>query len=159
MWFFPSGRTARVGVGVPAQHAASLRELLGGFLGRLSGEGRIYREGILGYSGGPVPVGGLPSSVQSGPALLAGDAAGCADPVTGSGIYAAVLSGMLAGRMASEALSGKGIGHLSGYRRALERVLWPRHEGAGMTPGLRAWEDSEALAERAWGVAEYEEEP
>lgn len=127
MWFFPNGRTARAGVGVAARHAASLRGLLNDFLGRLSGEGRIYREGILGYSGGRVPVGGLPSPLQRGHALLAGDAAGCPDPVTGAGIGAAVLSGTLAGRMAAEALSGKGIDHLSGYRKALERILRVRH--------------------------------
>lgn len=154
MWFFPSGRTARVGVGVPAPHAGSLRGLLSSFLGYLSGEGRIYREGVLGYSGGPVPVGGLPSPVQSGCALLAGDAAGCADPVTGSGIYAAILSGTLAGRMASEALSGGG--DLVGYRRALERVL--RYKTEALAGRLRTWEDLGSLAERAWRVAEYEEE-
>jgi flavin-dependent dehydrogenase len=155
MWFFPSGRTARVGVGVPAPHAGALRGLLSGFLGYLSGAGRIYREGVLSYSGGPVPVGGLPSPVQSGCALLAGDAAGCADPVTGSGIYSAILSGALAGRMASEALAHGDMARLAGYRRALGRVL--KHQKMGVLTGrLRTWEDLGALAEKAWRVAEYE---
>lgn len=155
MWFFPSGRTARAGVGVPAQHSGALRGLLSGLLGRLAGEGRIYREGVLGYSGGPVPVGGPPSPVQRGCVLLAGDAAGCADPVTGSGIYAAVLSGSLAGRMASEALAGGG--DLAGYGRALGRVLGYKAEERTLAGRLRAWEAPGPLAEKAWGVAEYEE--
>jgi len=158
IWFFPSGRTARAGVGVPARHAGALRGLLNGFLRYLADEGRIYREGVLGYSGGPVPVGGPPSFVQRDGVLLAGDAAGCADPVTGSGIYAAVLSGSLAGRMASEALCGGGIGHLAGYRRALGRVLGCRAEGRTFAGRLRAWEVPGPLAEKAWGVAGYEEE-
>ena len=125
MWFFPSGRTARVGVGVPAAHAPLLRRLLGDFLGHLADEGRVYAEAVLGYSGGPSPAGGLLPCVQRGHALLAGDAAGCTDPFTGSGIYGAVLSGDLAGRTAAKALLADDAGHLAGYRRALERVLSP----------------------------------
>ncbi len=128
---------------------------MSGLLGRLAGEGRIYREGVLGYSGGPVPVGGPPSPVQRGCVLLAGDAAGCADPVTGSGIYAAVLSGSLAGRMASEALAGGG--DLAGYGRALGRVLGYKAEERTHAGRIRAWEAPGPLAEKAWGVAEYEE--
>ena len=121
MWFFPSGRTARVGVGVPAAHAPLLRRLLGDFLEYLADEGRVYAEAVLGYSGGPSPAGGLLPCVQRGHALLAGDAAGCTDPFTGSGIYGAVLSGDLAGRTAARALLAGD--DLAGYRRALERVL------------------------------------
>ena len=40
------------------------------------------------------------------PALLAGDAAGLTNPVTGAGIAAAVQSGTLAGRAAASWLSG-----------------------------------------------------
>ncbi len=46
------------------------------------------------------------------PALLAGDAAGLTNPVTGAGIAAAVISGKLAGRAAA--------GWLAGRRHALE---------------------------------------
>jgi flavin-dependent dehydrogenase len=39
--------------------------------------------------------------------LLAGDAAGLANPVTGAGINAAIISGRLAGEAAVEALGGR----------------------------------------------------
>lgn len=128
MWFFPSGRTARVGVGLPPSHAPILRRLLGDYVKELARAGRIHPDAILGYSGGPSPSGGLLPCVQRGSALLAGDAAGCCDPVMGSGIHGAVLSGDLAGRMAARAVKDGGEARLSGYRRALERILSPLYK-------------------------------
>ena len=59
-----------------------------------------------------------------GRVLLAGDAAGLVNPITGEGIYYAVASGILAGRAAAEAI-GRGEPELAGrlHRRAVRRLL------------------------------------
>jgi len=69
--------------------------------------------------------------VCSGPVLLAGDAAGFLDPLTGEGMYGAIVSGELAGRRAAAlALEGAPAqGYARDYRRAfgakppLNRIL------------------------------------
>jgi geranylgeranyl reductase family protein len=63
-----------------------------------------------------------------GPVLLAGDAAGLVNPMTGEGIYYAVATGALAGRAAARALAGgtpagAGAGHRRAVRRRLDRHL------------------------------------
>ena len=63
-----------------------------------------------------------------GPVLLAGDAAGLINPMTGEGIYYAVASGIGAGRAAVAALhagapAGAGARHRAGLRRLLARHL------------------------------------
>jgi flavin-dependent dehydrogenase len=60
--------------------------------------------------------------------LLAGDAAGLVNPMTGEGIYYAVATGALAGRAAARALAGgtpagAGAGHRRAVRRRLDRHL------------------------------------
>ncbi|MCL9757739.1 NAD(P)/FAD-dependent oxidoreductase [Frankia sp. AiPa1] len=57
----------------------------------------------------------------NGPMLLAGDAASLINPLTGEGIYYAVLSGMLAGQAAARATQPAGAGRL--YRRSLDAEL------------------------------------
>jgi menaquinone-9 beta-reductase len=62
-----------------------------------------------------------------GPVLLAGDAAGLINPMTGEGIYYAVASGILAGRAAAEAVrAGRPQAAGAAYRTAL-RALIGRH--------------------------------
>ncbi|HVU01933.1 MAG TPA: geranylgeranyl reductase family protein [Polyangiaceae bacterium] len=59
--------------------------------------------------------------------LVAGDAARLVDPLTGEGIWHALASGELAGRLAAGALSSGGIASLpADYRRAVRReIAWP----------------------------------
>jgi geranylgeranyl reductase family protein len=81
-----------------------------------------------------------------GPVLLAGDAAGLVNPMTGEGIYYAVLTGLLAGRAAAAAIRhGRATTAGRRYRRAVGPALRGHlaHSAAGarlMTTGpvLRA---------------------
>lgn len=57
-----------------------------------------------------------------GPAVLIGDAAGLVDPLTGEGIYAAIVSGQLAARHLVAYLEGEEP-DLHGYQVDLERQL------------------------------------
>jgi flavin-dependent dehydrogenase len=55
--------------------------------------------------------------------VLAGDAAGFLDPLTGEGIYGALVSGTLAGEAAARAARGGGAGATRGYVRSYRRAL------------------------------------
>ena len=88
-----------------------------------------------------------------GPVLLAGDAAGLVNPMTGEGIYYAVATGILAGRTAAQAVrrgrpDAAGAVHRTQVRRLLGRHLrhtWfasrlaqsPRVVDAGITAATR----------------------
>ena len=106
-WFVPCGRTARVGVGLPRLQAKHLKQYLNRFLRRLAAEGRIYTEGILGCTGGLVPINGRLETAQSGGVLLAGAAGGMCDPFNGAGIASAVIGGEVVGRIVGDALQGE----------------------------------------------------
>jgi len=65
----------------------------------------------------------FPRPLLRGRLLLAGDAAGLADPLTGEGIAQALMSGRVAARTALDFLAGRG--DLSSYPRRVTRELGP----------------------------------
>jgi digeranylgeranylglycerophospholipid reductase len=108
-WLFPKGAVANVGVGVAGEARALLKPLLAALCGRLSEERRVGTK-FFALTGGAIPVGGrLRALGRLGETavLLAGDAAGLTNPVTGAGIASAVQSGALAGRAAADWLGGQ----------------------------------------------------
>jgi geranylgeranyl reductase family protein len=113
-WFFPKGRTANAGVGVISAKTARLPELLSDFFDLLTRSGKLPRVQIVSKTGGSIPC-GLHQQTVFGNILLAGDAAGHAHPVTGAGIFNAVLGGELAGRIAAEAVARGDMNHLANY--------------------------------------------
>jgi geranylgeranyl reductase family protein len=140
-WLFPKGSVANLGAGVAPAHRARLKNIVAELHARLVTEGRVGGE-ILGLTGGAIPVGGmLPPRGGLGAAevLLAGDAAGLANPVTGAGIAAAVHSGRLAGEAAAAgAFAGYEEELESVYRASLERALRRRRELLAAKPGKAA---------------------
>lgn len=107
-WLFPKGSVANLGAGVDRAHMGRLKAIVARLHEALVREGRVGSE-ILSRTGGPIPVGGMlhPCGELGDVAvLLAGDAAGLANPVTGAGIAAAVHSGALAGEAAARLLAG-----------------------------------------------------
>ncbi|MGN6250298.1 MAG: NAD(P)/FAD-dependent oxidoreductase [Marmoricola sp.] len=62
-----------------------------------------------------------------GPVLLAGDAAGLVNPMTGEGIYYAVATGLAAGRAAARALRDGAPDAAGGHYRAAVEPLLDRH--------------------------------
>jgi geranylgeranyl reductase family protein len=108
-WLFPKADRANLGLGVAPEWRHLLKPRLCDLHRQLVVEGRVGSE-VLGHTGGAIPVGGMLHPVgEIGPALalLAGDAAGLANPVTGAGINPALISGPLAGEAAAEALGGR----------------------------------------------------
>ncbi len=107
-WLFPRGDICNLGVGVTGAHKARLKPLLDVLHRQLIGEGRVG-ETVHRHTGGSIPVGGIVGPVGSlgeTAVLLAGDAAGLTNPVTGAGIPSAVLSGTVAGEAAAGFVAG-----------------------------------------------------
>ena len=133
-WLFPKGDVANLGVGVAPKARPQLKPVLERLRQRLIGEGRIG-DAILGHTGGAIPVDGIVGPVAAlpddTPVLLAGDAAGLTNPVTGAGIPAAVMSGALAGAADApdgyaeeiEDLFGASLRRAAARRRDLERAF------------------------------------
>ena len=119
-WLFPIGDHANLGLGVRPEDRGELKPLLDALHARLIAEGRVGAE-ILCHTGGAIPVGGMVNPVgQIGKAavLLAGDAAGLTNPVTGAGINSAAISGRMAGEAGRDWLAGDADA-LDDYREEL----------------------------------------
>lgn len=139
-WLFPKGDVANLGAGVHPAHRPRLKEIVAALHARLAAEGRVGRR-ILARTGGAIPVGGMlrPRGLLGETAvLLAGDAAGLANPVTGAGIAAAVHSGRLAGEAAAAGSFAEYEEELqSVYAASLERALCRRRELLASAKGKR----------------------
>jgi geranylgeranyl reductase family protein len=112
-WLFPKGETANVGVGVNRGMGGDPRAALAHLLEKLE----IAPGAILGRTGGPVPSGGSVAQVRVDNVLLVGDAAGHTHPVTGAGIFSAIVSGELAGGAAAKAVKSGDLASLDEYER------------------------------------------
>jgi digeranylgeranylglycerophospholipid reductase len=123
-WLFPKGAVANVGIGVVTEDRQRLKPMLSELLARLSASRRIGTD-AFGATGGAIPVGGRLRSIGhlgAVPVMLAGDAAGLTNPVTGAGIASAVQSGTLAGQAAVDWLGGRAAA-LSGYEEELGDIF------------------------------------
>jgi flavin-dependent dehydrogenase len=89
----------------------------------------LSRYSIERWSGGIIPMAvGNPTACQ-GRVALVGDAAGLADPLTGEGIYHAVLSGQLAARAIETSLA-QNRGDLDAYQQSVEDQIMPEIRAA-----------------------------
>jgi geranylgeranyl reductase family protein len=107
-WLFPKSDVANVGAGVVPAHRGRLKAIVDRLHAMLIAKRRVG-EARLCVTGGAIPVGGMlePRAMLGATCvLLAGDAVGLANPVTGAGIAAAVQSGTLAGEAAAAVVAG-----------------------------------------------------
>ena len=176
-WLFPKGAVANVGLGISVDGALDgkstrrgLKEMLLKLLQRLATERRIGSNGWA-LTGGAIPVGGRLKSIGKlgkTAVLLAGDAAGLTNPVTGAGIASAVQSGTMAGKAAADYLRGN-TQALDGYEEelsdifdaALDRALRRRREVLacyqhGGKPDRRALADGWIGSPRYWRPEPHE---
>lgn len=85
------------------------------------------------WKGAHLPLSGWGVDVARGRVALAGDAAGVVNPMTGEGIYYAVLTGLLAGRAAAAALDTGDLDRFGGdYTSSVRAILGAhlRHSAA-----------------------------
>lgn len=119
-WVFPKGDHFNVGVGGWAEEGPRLREHLAalcdahGVTGDRLAETRGYR----------LPLRRADSPLVQGRTLLVGDAAGVVDPLTGDGMYEAIMTGKLAAAAILDVLEGR-TAELGAYESAVRRALGP----------------------------------
>jgi geranylgeranyl reductase family protein len=110
-WVFPKDGHANYGVGGWASEGPRLRE----HLRRLCDAHGVDSSGLADLQGRRLPIRRTRAALR-GPVLLVGDAAGLVDPLSGDGIYEALVSARLA---AAAILDGR----LEDYEHALEAAL------------------------------------
>ena len=139
-WLFPKGTVANLGVGVCPSARRKLKPVLERLRRQLIAEGRIG-DAILNRTGGAIPVDGIvgpAATLPDGtPMLLAGDAAGLTNPVTGAGIPAAVMSGAMAGEAAARWIAGTADA-LDDYNEEIEDLF-----GASLRRAVRRRREQE----------------
>lgn len=147
-WLFPKRGIANLGIGVAYRERHRLPELVAQLRDELVDCGRIALNETDQMTGGLIPVGGrIRASGWLGkvPVLLAGDAAGLTNPVTGAGIEAAVASGQQAGAAAASYLAGA-AGGLEQFEEELAELFDPAQARA-----LRRRRELQAAGERPSG--------
>lgn len=134
-WLFPKGALANLGLGADKRCAADLKTPLDALHRQLAQDGLVGQE-ISYRTGGAIPVGGLREQLTVGNIMFTGDAAGLAHPITGAGIFAAVVSGERAGQAAAALLRDNDATALADFEqdlrdqfeatlnRAVERRRW-----------------------------------
>lgn len=122
-WLFPKGAEANVGLAMDQRHARDIYDLYLEFKQGLMDEGFITSEKTVFRTGGLVPIGGRRQKIHEGHLLLAGDAAGAPNPMTGAGVAPAVISGRLAGESAAMALAEEDMSLLHGYPEEFDLVF------------------------------------
>ncbi|MBL1430589.1 NAD(P)/FAD-dependent oxidoreductase [Oceanicaulis sp. AH-315-P02] len=125
-WAFPKAGVVNIGLGVHPQARSHMKTLLDELHQKLIAEGRVGSQ-ILGHTGGRIPASGMVKPwgvIGSTLCLLAGDAAGLTNPITGAGINSAVISGKLAGDAAVHYLSNdNNITAADNYQEDLEDLF------------------------------------
>jgi len=107
-WIFPKQNGTTIGVG---ELASELKGSIFDVLQRYALARGFTQKGKL--RAHAIPMGGIRRRVQRGNILLAGDAAGFVEPLSGEGTYYAALSGKLAAECVAEALEGKPLKYQS----------------------------------------------
>ena len=128
-WAFPKGGSVTVGVGGLQARNPDMRAHLDRYLARHGDRASPKCKGAF------LPFGDFRKVPGQGRALLAGDAAGLVDPITGEGIAWAMKSGQLAAQAVVQALAAgapdRALGHYT-------RTLRPIHSELRRARALRA---------------------
>jgi geranylgeranyl reductase family protein len=119
-WVFPKGDHVNVGVGGWRTEGPRLRE----HLERACSAYGLPHERLESVRGFRLPMRRAGETPVRGRALLVGDAAGLVDPLSGDGIYEALLSARFAAEAVLDLLAGRQA-DLEPYAERLERELAP----------------------------------
>jgi geranylgeranyl reductase family protein len=125
-WIFPKGDHLNVGVYSPSSGAGLTRDGLLSYVKHRLGTDRVdhVTGQYLGIGAGGYEAGDIQPDLRDR-VFLVGDAGGFVDPLTGEGIYGAVLSGQAAASAILSEMRGDGsatekfAGYLAGYRQTL----------------------------------------
>jgi geranylgeranyl reductase family protein len=117
-WVFPKGDHVNVGVGGWESEGPRLRQ----HLERACAAYGLPSERLESLRGYRLPMRRPGDAAVHGPVLLLGDAAGLVDPLSGDGIYEALVSARLAAGATLDLLAGRSK-TLQPYQRALDAAL------------------------------------
>ena len=120
-WVFPKADHLSVGVFTLRERLPHGKKLLDAYLERKGLAAKIAHLSVRGHF---IPLGPRRGPLHSDRVLLAGDAAGLADPLTGEGISYALRSGRLAAESVLAALGSTGAS-LNSYAKRLHAELLP----------------------------------
>ena len=113
-WLFPKATHVNIGIYTYDSTVVLSKDLLRGYARQRLGTDRI--EGIVGF---PIGFGGRRNAQDRERIILAGDAAGFAEPLFGEGIHNALKSG----QTAASAIAALDTGRCESVRRAYESAL------------------------------------
>ena len=117
VWILPKGRGfANVGIGVNGNIGNKALDYLEKFV---ENEHRLRDGSIIETNVGIVPVGGGAEKIVSNGLMVVGDAARMVNPATGGGMIYAIKAGIVAGKVASDAVRNNDFSEkfLSGYEK------------------------------------------
>jgi geranylgeranyl reductase family protein len=135
-WIFPKGDHVNVGVGGWQDVAGSMLRPALQRTCRLYGLDPDALEGLRGHH---LPMQRRGMTLAADGSALVGDAAGLVDPLSGEGIYAALVSGGAVAQPVRDYLDGY-AGGLGAYQAALQRDLLPEVEtSAALMDIFHAW--------------------
>lgn len=113
-WLFPKNDRANVGVSIDLSLGGSVATALTEFQQYLFKEGVISEE-VIRTTGGVIPIGGPRMRMQQKNLILVGDAAGHTHPISGEGIFPAIVAGKIAGSLAADSIRTGDLNVLTQY--------------------------------------------
>jgi len=113
-WLFPKNNLANVGVSIDLSLGGNIATALAEFQQYLIKEGVISEE-VIRTTGGAIPIGGPRLRMQQKNLMLVGDAAGHTHPISGEGIFPAIVAGKIAGSLAVDSIRSGDINLLAQY--------------------------------------------
>jgi geranylgeranyl reductase family protein len=122
-WLFPKNNVANIGVGMKKSNSnpKKIRSALDRIIARLVAEGKVTGRPIR-CTAGWIPLEPVRQAVH-GNVVLVGDAAGHTHPISGAGIYNAVICGEMAGRWAAKAVQKGNVNLLKHYDEQWQDLL------------------------------------
>jgi len=126
LWVFAKGNnSANVGIGIGGMMAKnkSALQYLDDFM-----EKHFPNVQILTKVAGGVPCVPTLEKISAPGVILVGDAARQVNPLTGGGIYSAMVGGQVGGRIVAEAIKSKNLDHIFTYDKAWAERMGNRHK-------------------------------
>lgn len=152
-WLFPKKDYANVGVGIKpgSAYGRPIKSVLKSFIARLVREKKIAVPENEQIIAGWIPAEAEKKVAQNN-ILLVGDAAGHTHPITGAGIFAAVIGGRAAGRWAAKAILENDMLLLSEYENEMQDFLGPTLGKAfrRRCQMEKNWGDLEIIIKQCW---------
>ena len=118
-WVFPKSKHLSIGIACLASKAGELKRCYQEFFNSL----HLSQSSLIKWSGSLLPTCTGRAVVAQERAVLLGDAAGLADPLSGEGLYSAILSAKLAAQAIEKSLKSGAV-RLDDYQKAVEEKIF-----------------------------------